>query len=369
METTREANKFINSPSTSIGGIQIKKENKEIEINPIVDQCWTCGILNPNHNSSNCHNTKKCLKCNSRDHLFFNCPLPKSHTDMSSEQKAARFCIPCGTSGNHTSLDHRFCPEKRKIVNARIKSAREERMQTETATQRETTLIKKTLELSNTDAWPALRINQEQQQKTSTIILLALLDENKQPGIFQQKFSQALQNNGLPDVKYTPEPTAEMVKNTFCATNLRPQTVVIPSNISGFSCDPPSNSPTIKKKVITSSKGLNDEKQKPRNVTTSDSYILPLDILQAHHRLERLIKSAPIELNNQLKSLLPHGARRCSLTFSIVELVNMIREDGFLLHPDRKENIKKELIVIFKSEHCDKIKCSGEFVYSPGEFV
>ena len=57
METTREANKFVDSLSTSIGGIQIK--NKEIEINPIVDQCWTCGILNPNHNSSNCHNTKK----------------------------------------------------------------------------------------------------------------------------------------------------------------------------------------------------------------------------------------------------------------------------------------------------------------------
>ena len=34
METTRETKKFINSLSTSIGGIQIKKENKEIEINP-----------------------------------------------------------------------------------------------------------------------------------------------------------------------------------------------------------------------------------------------------------------------------------------------------------------------------------------------
>ena len=160
-----------------------------------------------------------------------------------------------------------------------------------------------------------------------------------------------------------------MVKKTFCAANLRLQPVAIPPNTPVFSCDPPSNSPAIKTKVLTSFKGLNDEKQKPKNVTTSDSYIIPLDILQAHHRLERLIKSAPIELNNQLKSLLPHGARRCSLTFSIVELVNMIREDGFMLHPDRKENIKKELIVICKSEHCDKIKCSGEFVYSPGEFV
>ena len=161
-----------------------------------------------------------------------------------------------------------------------------------------------------------------------------------------------------------------MVNNIFCATNLRPQPVVIRSNTSGFSCDPPSNSPAIKTKVLTSFKGLNDEKQKPRSVTTTnDSHPLPLDILQAHYRLEMLIKSAPIELNNHMKSLLPHETSRCSLTFSMEEMVDMLRKDGLLLHPDRKEKIKKEVLIILKSIHSDKFKCSGEFLYSPGEFV
>ena len=47
----------------------------------------------------------------------------------------------------------------------------------------------------------------------------------------------------------------------------------------------------------------------------------------------------------------------------------MLRKDGLLLHPDRKEKIKKEVLIIIKSIHSDKFKCSGEFLYSPGEFV
>ena len=54
MSTTKEARIFIESNTTSIGGIQLPPETKELEIDPTVTQCWECGILNPTHNSHNC---------------------------------------------------------------------------------------------------------------------------------------------------------------------------------------------------------------------------------------------------------------------------------------------------------------------------
>jgi len=54
LNTTLEAKKFIESDTTNIGGIRLLKENKEKEIDPIVAQCWDCGILNPTHTSHNC---------------------------------------------------------------------------------------------------------------------------------------------------------------------------------------------------------------------------------------------------------------------------------------------------------------------------
>ena len=165
MENNLEAKKFIASTSTSIGGIQLSKNNKESEIDPTIKQCWSCGILNPNHNNVNCPNSKHCLKCFSREHQFYSCPLPRDPANMSQEQKESRHCIPCNSRGNHTSLDHRYCPEKRKIVQERIKTARELRNIEDDNQKRDTDLIKKTLELSNTNAWPALQRNQEQQQK------------------------------------------------------------------------------------------------------------------------------------------------------------------------------------------------------------
>ena len=76
MESSLEAKKIIESSSTSISGIQLLKTNKEFEIDPTIKQCWSCGILNPNHNNHNCPNSKHCLKCFSREHQFYNCPLP-----------------------------------------------------------------------------------------------------------------------------------------------------------------------------------------------------------------------------------------------------------------------------------------------------
>ena len=48
---------------------------------------------------------------------------------------------------------------------------------------------------------------------------------------------------------------------------------------------------------------------------------------------------------------------------------NILKRKGFLLHYDRLEKIRKEVVIILKSLHQDKFECSGEFVYSPGEFV
>ena len=63
-------------------------------------------------------------------------------------------------------------------------------------------MIRNTLELANTNAWPALVANQHQQQATSTIVMLALIDEASKPGTFERKLETQLQRNGLPIVKY-----------------------------------------------------------------------------------------------------------------------------------------------------------------------
>ena len=384
METTGEAKKFIASNSTSIGGIQIKKESKEIEINPIVEQCWTCGILNPNHNSSSCPNTKKCLKCNNRDHLFFNCALPKKASDMTQEQRNARFCIPCGSLGNHTSLDHRYCPQKRSIVQARIKAARNERTQYEAATERDTTLIKKTLELSNTDAWPALRVNQEQAQKTSTIVLLTLLDEKKHPGIFQHKFSQALQNNGLPDVKYTPEPgTAEMLMNTLCAMNMniRPQPFNLhpspgTSGAQGTSVTPKAvkqTDPSQSKRPLMNLNDLNNsiivsETKKSKTAVPSARDLPTPDSMQSATRLREVLKEGPIELNMSMKHILTPGVSKAPFKHSIEEISDMVKNKGFIMTSERMGRVVRELEILDEEPIIKRFECSGEFVFSSRRF-
>ena len=157
MSSALEAKKFIDSNSINIGGIELKKSNKESEIDPTVKQCWSCGILNPNHNNNNCPNSKHCLKCFSSQHKFYQCPLPRDSASMSSEEKESRYCIPCNNKGNHTSLDHRYCPTKREIIQERIRTAREQKDQEDKLKNRDTDLIKKTLKLSNLNTWPALQ--------------------------------------------------------------------------------------------------------------------------------------------------------------------------------------------------------------------
>ncbi|CAL4067497.1 unnamed protein product, partial [Meganyctiphanes norvegica] len=89
-QTTTEAKRFIVSKNTSIGGIQLHPESKEPEVDPscpTISQCWHCGRLNPNHSSSDCKHTKRCLKCNSCNHQFFTCNIPKDHSILTYDQK------------------------------------------------------------------------------------------------------------------------------------------------------------------------------------------------------------------------------------------------------------------------------------------
>ena len=218
--TSDQARKFIESTNTSIGGIQLHKEQKEIEVDPTIPQCWECGQLQPSHKSDNCPGPKRCLKCGDGEHDFFVCDLPKDVTRMTREQKDRRYCIPCRKEGNHTSLDHRKCDEKRKLVMEKIKTARVNRKQEESTNKRDIELIKQTLKISNTDIWPALTRNPQQHQKSSMILLLTLLEESLNPGIFQEKLDRSLRENDLPNIKYTLEPgTAETVKQLFTCNN------------------------------------------------------------------------------------------------------------------------------------------------------
>ena len=196
--TNKEAKKFIEKKNTAIGGIILKQDSKEEEINPTISQCWTCGILNPRHNSNTCISPKRCLKCNSSHHIFYQCDIPKNIDKMTSEQKQRRHCIPCNSDGDHTSIDHRLCPIKRNLVQSKIREARENRQREQDENKKDMELIKKTIEISTTDAWPALQQNQKQQQMTSTIVLLALLEKNSNPGIFQNKLGQQLQKTACP---------------------------------------------------------------------------------------------------------------------------------------------------------------------------
>ncbi|CAL4067211.1 unnamed protein product, partial [Meganyctiphanes norvegica] len=242
-QTTTEAKKFIASKNTSIGGIQLHPESKEPEVDPTISQCWHCGRLNPDHSSSDCRHTKRCLKCNSRNHQFFSCNIPKDHSILTYDQKEKQYCIPCGKGGDHTSLDHRQCPTKRRLVQDRINEAREKRKSEENHDSRDTELIKKTIELTNVEPWPALQKFQNQQQQTSTIVLLALLDEKCNPGNFQNKLDQELGRNGLPTVQYRLEPnTAEIITNILCAANAK---FIAPSegpHIPQSSTEPPTAS-------------------------------------------------------------------------------------------------------------------------------
>ena len=141
-DSSKTATKFLRDNSTSIGGILLHNRNKEREVNPCIPQCWSCGHINPGHSSSNCNRVQVCLKCGDRGHKFYQCTIPRTVEEMSQQQKDRRLCIPCGTRGDHTSMDHTSCPKKREIIKERARLAREADIQEQKNMQRDRDLIK-----------------------------------------------------------------------------------------------------------------------------------------------------------------------------------------------------------------------------------
>ena len=135
---------------------------------------------------------------------------------MTETQKDKRYCIPCGTQGNHTSMDHTACPTKREIIRGRTLDARTKRNEETQNNKRDLDLITKVFDYTNTEAWPKLQHNPDQ-TKVSTIITLALLEEAVNPGIFQEKLTKSCEQNNIPKVNYTLQPnTATAFYNTLC---------------------------------------------------------------------------------------------------------------------------------------------------------
>ena len=216
MKSTAQATKFIENINTQIGGVTLQQEHKEREVDPYIQQCWKCGIINPNHNSRTCHSQQICLKCGDTKHKFYECSIPKRFEDMSERHKALRYCVPCGTTGSHSSLDHTRCPTKRKIRLDRVREIREKRQDEIKDKKRDLHLIKSVFDYSNTEAWPLPQGN-TQQIKTTAIISLSLLEEYSNPGSFQNRLNQACKDNGLPEIKYSP--STNMVRDFWQAAS------------------------------------------------------------------------------------------------------------------------------------------------------
>ena len=160
-KSTEIASNFLNNINTEIGGIRILQKHKETAVDTTIHQCWGCGRIDTEHTSQNCPGHKICLKCGDSRHELFNCPLPKRYENMNTIEKNARFCILCGTRGDHSSIDP-FCPHKRHMIQNRIKEARSKRSEFEQAHER-CNITQNTCDFSDNNTWPSL--NTPTQQK------------------------------------------------------------------------------------------------------------------------------------------------------------------------------------------------------------
>ena len=219
--TIYQALQFLENSNTSIGGIKIHQRHKEKEIDTTVDQCWGCGLLQPDHKSQNCQGSKLCLYCGSLRHKFYDCVIPRKFDDMTNRHKAMRYCTPCNMTGDHTSLDHSLCPKKKEIIQERIRAGREKREDEIKSDDKDMTRIKNVIDLTLNETWPNLNLNKQQTQVT-TILSMALIDEAFNPGVFQDKFNRSCESNGILPVKYTLEPNTakEFVKTMSGARDL-----------------------------------------------------------------------------------------------------------------------------------------------------
>ena len=55
------ANKFLMENSINIGGIRIESHQMEPEVDPSIDQCYNCGIIDPGHTRDLCPHLLCCM--------------------------------------------------------------------------------------------------------------------------------------------------------------------------------------------------------------------------------------------------------------------------------------------------------------------
>ena len=213
--TIHQARTFLDDPNTSIGGIRLHNQHKVKEVNSLIDQCWGCGRLQTNHSSQNCI-AQICLYCGKQGHHFYNCVIPRNFDEMTSDHKAMRYCVPCNTTGDHTSLDHSLCPTKKEILRERIRVNRELRHDQIQSIDKDLNIFKNLIDQTFSDTQPNLTLNKQNTQMT-TLITMALIEEAFTPGVFQNKLTAECEANGLLPIKYTLEPnTAKEFVKTLC---------------------------------------------------------------------------------------------------------------------------------------------------------
>ena len=78
------------------------------------------------------------------------------------------------------------------------KNSKRKKLEENEKVNRNTELIKATLNIANNNEWPEIEINNKQHTKIITLITLALLDEAAEPGKFNKTLKDRLKDNGLP---------------------------------------------------------------------------------------------------------------------------------------------------------------------------
>ena len=225
-----------------------------------------------------------------------------------------------------------------------------------------------------------------------------------------------MQDNGLPLVKYTPDPkTAEMIRDTLFGNNFaKPAKPTVTLGTGQFTLGrvPPPGSPAATGRGFTfrthptppsgpvvtggafslpqpsfsvgptaigsalSTKNKRDlhnasisnanntetESKKSKIIPTHVTKDIPVpNFKQALLNLSQEIKIAPLHLTAEAKELLPKGKTSAKLSFTIRELKNLFDKDRIITDVERRNRIIKEIDIIEVSDFTHAFECSGEF--------
>ena len=215
------ANKFLEVKAINVCGIRLENHQIEPEVDPSIDQCYNCGIIEPGHTREQCQHRPCCMRCGYEGHLFFQCELiPNiSPSDYSEYHNNQAYCISCRAANGHCSLNHRACPVKKNIIKNRILENRSNRAYLSEEKNKESELGKQiAIELANINEWPTVKAKPnipEPSLAMSAIITLAMVEEAQCQGSFQAGLDKACDANNFPKFKYelNHEAAVMVVKN------------------------------------------------------------------------------------------------------------------------------------------------------------